>query len=142
MPVPGTGPVRRTFLKRAAVAAVAVVGGSLTSRRSAAAHLSVGEPEGSSTRRGPEPYIGEIIAVPYTFPPRGFAFCEGQTVPIASNQSLFSLIGVNYGGDGRSTFNLPDTRPAEAAAQKAARADRPPFRYAIAVGVGVYPSRA
>ena len=60
---------------------------------------------------------------------------------VQQNQALFSLIGNFYGGDGRTTFNLPDTRPLEAAAKKQARVQRPPFRYVIAL-TGTFPSRA
>lgn len=55
-------------------------------------------------------YIGEIILVDFNFPPVGWALCNGQTLPIASNAALFSLIGTTYGGDGSSTFALPDLR--------------------------------
>lgn len=57
-----------------------------------------------------DPFIGEIRLVPYNFAPRGWAFCEGQLLPIAQNQALFSLLGTTYGGDGRTTFALPDLR--------------------------------
>ena len=48
----------------------------------------------------PEPFIGQIILVPYTFAPTGWAFCAGQLLPIAQNTALFSLIGTTFGGDG------------------------------------------
>jgi microcystin-dependent protein len=57
-----------------------------------------------------EPYIGEIMLFGGNFPPRGWAFCDGQTVFISQNQALFSLLGTIYGGDGQSTFRLPDMR--------------------------------
>ncbi|AET70825.1 microcystin-dependent protein [Desulfosporosinus orientis DSM 765] len=57
-----------------------------------------------------EPFIGEISLVPYNFAPRGWAFCEGQLLPISQNQALFSLLGTTYGGDGVTTFALPDLR--------------------------------
>lgn len=57
-----------------------------------------------------EPFLGEIILVPYTFAPRGFAFCDGQLLSIAQNTALFALLGTTYGGDGRATFALPDLR--------------------------------
>lgn len=59
---------------------------------------------------GLEPFLGEIDLVPYNFAPQGWAFCEGQLLPIAQNQALFSLIGNTYGGDGITTFALPDLR--------------------------------
>ena len=57
-----------------------------------------------------EPFLGEIRLVPYTFAPRGWAFCEGQLLPINQNQALFALLGTNYGGNGQTTFALPDLR--------------------------------
>src|SRR5712691_3143496 len=57
-----------------------------------------------------DPFLGEIILVPYNFAPRGWAFCEGQLLPINQNTALFSLLGTTYGGDGRTTFALPDLR--------------------------------
>jgi len=55
-----------------------------------------------------EPFIAEIRMFTYNFAPRGWAFCDGQLLPIAQNTALFSLIGTTYGGDGRSTLGLPD----------------------------------
>ena len=57
-----------------------------------------------------EPYIGQIYLVGYNFAQRSFALCQGQLLPINSNQALFSLLGTIYGGDGRTTFQLPDLR--------------------------------
>ena len=57
-----------------------------------------------------EGYIGQIIMFGGNFAPRNWFFCSGQLLPIASYQSLFSIIGTTYGGDGRSTFALPDLR--------------------------------
>ena len=57
-----------------------------------------------------DPFIGEIRLFPYTFAPRGWALCNGQVLSIAQNTALFSLIGTIYGGDGRTTFALPDLR--------------------------------
>lgn len=88
-----------------------------------------------------DPFLGEIILVPYTFAPRGFVFCEGQALPISQNQALYSLLGNNFGGDGRTRFNLPDTRPVEEEMRRAGRTQFPPFRYVIALQ-GIYPSRA
>ena len=56
----------------------------------------------------PEPYIGEIRMFAGNFPPVGWMFCEGQTLPISENDALFTLIGTTYGGDGQETFNLPN----------------------------------
>ena len=57
-----------------------------------------------------QPYIGEIAIYPYNFAPQGWVKCDGQLLPIAQNTALFSLIGTMYGGDGESTFGLPDLR--------------------------------
>jgi microcystin-dependent protein len=57
-----------------------------------------------------EPFIGQIILVPYNFAPRGWAFCNGQLLSIAQNTALFSLLGTTYGGNGQTTFALPDLR--------------------------------
>ena len=57
-----------------------------------------------------EPYLGEIKIVPYNFVPQGWANCDGQIIPISQNNALFALIGTTYGGDGVSTFALPDLR--------------------------------
>jgi microcystin-dependent protein len=54
------------------------------------------------------PYIGEIRIFAGNFAPSGWAFCQGQLMPITDNDTLFSLIGVTYGGDGKATFALPD----------------------------------
>jgi len=56
------------------------------------------------------PFLGEIKLVSFAFPPKGWALCSGQILPINQNQALFSLLGTNYGGDGRTTFRLPDLR--------------------------------
>ena len=58
-----------------------------------------------------EPFLSEIRIVGFNFAPRGWAFCSGQLLPIAQNQSLYSLLGTTYGGDGRSTFGLRPARP-------------------------------
>ena len=55
-----------------------------------------------------QPYIGEIRMFAGNFPPSGWAFCNGQSIPISENDALFILIGTMYGGDGQETFNLPN----------------------------------
>jgi microcystin-dependent protein len=55
-----------------------------------------------------EPFLGEIKLVSFNFPPKGWAFCNGQLLPINQNQALFSIMGTTYGGDGRTTFALPN----------------------------------
>jgi microcystin-dependent protein len=55
-----------------------------------------------------EPFVGEIRMFGGNFAPAGWAFCQGQSIPISQNDTLFNLIGTTYGGDGQETFNLPD----------------------------------
>src|SRR5690606_34243412 len=55
-----------------------------------------------------DPFLAEIRIIGFTFAPRGWAFCNGQLLPISQNTALFSLLGVTYGGNGKSTFALPD----------------------------------
>ncbi len=55
-----------------------------------------------------EPFLAEIRIMSFNFPPKGWAFCDGQLLPINQNQALFSLLGTTYGGDGRVTFGLPN----------------------------------
>jgi len=54
------------------------------------------------------PYVGEIRMFGGNFAPAGWAFCNGQSIPISENETLFNLIGTTYGGDGQETFQLPD----------------------------------
>ena len=54
------------------------------------------------------PFVAEVRIFGFTFPPTGWAFCNGQIMPISQNTALFSLLGTNYGGDGKSTFGLPN----------------------------------
>src|SRR5947209_8209241 len=55
-----------------------------------------------------DPFVAEIRMFGFNFPPTGWAFCDGQLMPISQNTALFSLLGTFYGGDGKSTFALPD----------------------------------
>ncbi len=57
-----------------------------------------------------DPFLGEIIMFGGNFAPRGWAFCDGQLLPISQYSALFSILGTTYGGDGRTTFALPDLR--------------------------------
>ncbi|HEU0121792.1 MAG TPA: tail fiber protein [Bryobacteraceae bacterium] len=57
-----------------------------------------------------EPFLGQLMLVPYDFAPKGWALCNGQLLPIAQNSALFSLLGVTYGGNGTTNFALPDLR--------------------------------
>jgi len=57
-----------------------------------------------------EPFLAEVKIVGFNFPPRGWAQCDGQILPINQNQSLYSLLGTTFGGDGRTSFGLPELR--------------------------------
>ncbi|MEM7214389.1 MAG: tail fiber protein [Pseudomonadota bacterium] len=57
-----------------------------------------------------EPFMSEIKIIGFNFAPRGWAYCDGQILPINQHQSLYSLLGTTFGGDGRTTFALPDLR--------------------------------
>ncbi|HYF65319.1 MAG TPA: tail fiber protein [Herpetosiphonaceae bacterium] len=57
-----------------------------------------------------DPFVAEIRIFPFTFAPTGWAFCDGQLLPISQNTALFSLLGTTYGGNGKSNFALPDLR--------------------------------
>lgn len=70
--------------------------------------LSVAPP--ANAQIGVSPYLGEIMAVPYNFAPKGWAFCAGQLLAINQNQALFALLGTTYGGNGQTNFALPDLR--------------------------------
>lgn len=55
-----------------------------------------------------DPFVAEIRMFPFNFPPKGWAFCNGQLMPLSQNTALFSLLGTTYGGDGKTNFGLPD----------------------------------
>src|SRR6476659_9260979 len=55
-----------------------------------------------------DPFVAEIRIFPFNFAPRGWAWCDGQLMPLSQNTALFSLLGTTYGGDGKSNFALPD----------------------------------
>jgi microcystin-dependent protein len=59
-----------------------------------------------------DPFVAEIRIFPFNFAPKGWAFCDGQLLPISQNTALFSLLGTTYGGDGKSNFALPDLQGA------------------------------
>ena len=61
-----------------------------------------------------DPFVAEIRIFPFNFPPKGWAFCNGQLLPLSQNTALFSLLGTVYGGDGKSTFALPDLQDSAA----------------------------
>ena len=75
-----------------------IAGAALTVAAASATHVSA------------EPFLGEIAWVPYNFAPRGWQFCDGQLLPINQYSALFSLLGTTYGGDGRTTFGIPDLK--------------------------------
>jgi microcystin-dependent protein len=79
-----------------------------------------------------EPFIGEIRLFPYTYAPRNWAKCDGSLLRINSNQPLFSLLGTEFGGDGRTTFALPNLSSPPSGLNQGC--------YFIALQ-GVYPSR-
>ena len=81
---------------------------------------------------GQDDYVGEITIFAGNFAPRLHAFCEGQVLAISGNEALYSLLGTTYGGDGRTTFGLPNLKKAEKSLNGA--------RYIIALQ-GIYPSR-
>jgi microcystin-dependent protein len=82
---------------------------TLPTLRRAAVTLALGLTV-SSTADAREPYLGEIMYFSGNFCPRGWTVAEGQLLDISSNSALFSLLGTNFGGDGRTTFGLPDLR--------------------------------
>ena len=57
-----------------------------------------------------EPFLSEIRIMSFNFPPKGWAYCDGQLLPISQNKAMFALLGTIYGGDGQTTFALPDLR--------------------------------
>lgn len=95
---PGIVPLgRRSFLKRAAASLAGLFTFGIARRSDAAT-------------TGIEPYLGQIMLVSWNYPPRGWAFCNGQLLPINQNQALFSILGTTYGGNGQTNFALPDLR--------------------------------
>jgi len=88
---------RRGFLRKV----LALVAGGALLGKAKSAHADTMDAD---------PFIGEIMIFAGNFAPRGWAFCEGQLLPIAQNTALFSLLGTTYGGNGQTTFALPDLR--------------------------------
>jgi microcystin-dependent protein len=80
-----------------------------------------------------EPFIGQIVLFPYNFAPVGWARCDGSQLPIQQNSALFSLLGTEFGGDGRTNFALPNLGPVPSSGGA-------PVGYFIAVQ-GAYPNR-
>jgi microcystin-dependent protein len=79
--------------------------------------------------------LAEIKLFAGNFPPANWEFCQGQVLPINANEALFSLLGTQYGGDGITTFNLPNLAPLTPVGD-----DLPPINYIICVQ-GIYPQR-
>lgn len=133
---------RRSFVRGLSGFLAAIAGGSAAATAALPREAIARATDDVAFRTaGNEDWLGQIVQVPYNFAPRGFVFCEGQELLIQQNQALYSLIGNYYGGDGRTSFKLPDTRAVEESLKKTLRASRPPFRYAIALA-GTFPSRA
>lgn len=80
-----------------------------------------------------EPYLGQINAYPYPFEPANWALCDGRTLQISTNQALYSLLGTTFGGNGTTTFCLPNLRPAATGWGY--------VRYFMCVTNGIYPER-
>jgi microcystin-dependent protein len=93
-----------------------------------------------------DPFVGQILLLPFNFAPAGYAFCQGQLLPIAQNTALFSLLGTTYGGNGVSTFALPDLqgRVALGSGQGPGLSDRSPGETggsdAVTVGIAATPN--
>ena len=122
---PAAPDARRQFLRRAGGLGLGALGVGLVLSDDAWAGVearaerfgitpgAVVGPDGAPLSRAPlpsEPFIGEISIFGFNFAPRGWSTCDGQLLAISSNQALFSLLGTTYGGDGRTTFGLPDLR--------------------------------
>lgn len=92
-----------------------------------------------------EPFIGQIQYFGFYFQIRGWAFCNGQKLPIKNNQALFSLLGTYYGGDGIQTFALPDLREFKSPGVEyevgEMKADGKPYLKAQIAIEGIYPPR-
>lgn len=101
--LPTDGSSRRSWLKKLG----GVLGGGFLLSRSQPAAAS---PLGVAETTGLQSFLSEIMLVSFNFAPKGWAMCNGQILPINQNQALFSLLGTTYGGDGRTTFALPDLR--------------------------------
>lgn len=101
--LPAADSSRRSWFKKLG----AVLGGGLLLGKSQAAAAT---PLGVAETTGLNSFLSEIMLVSFNFAPRGWAMCNGQLLAINQNQALFSLLGTTYGGDGRTTFALPDLR--------------------------------
>jgi microcystin-dependent protein len=100
-------PNRRSFLQRSLVFFAGLTATPLLGRNKATPSVLFSS---NAPTVGIEPFLGEIMLVSYNFAPRGWALCAGQLLPIAQNQALFALLGTTFGGNGQTTFALPDLR--------------------------------
>lgn len=117
--------------------------GAATGFAAVAALVAAAASPAGSAQAASEPYLGEIMVVPYNFCPEGWALAGGQLLSIAQNTALFSLIGTEFGGNGQTTFALPNIPVTFAGAQTVAgnRVVGPlPLRACIAMQ-GVFPPR-
>lgn len=97
-------PARRSLLKRlTGLVAGSFLAGPMQALLGRTTPAAAGTLSGGS-----EPFVAEIVMFPFNFVPRGYARCDGQLLPISRNTALFSLLGTTYGGDGKSTFALPN----------------------------------
>ena len=96
---------RRTFLRQSLVGLVSTL---FATRLSATTNINNATVPFSLLEN--EPFLGEINICAYNFAPKGWAFCYGQLLPINQNQALFNLLGTTFGGNGQTTFALPDFR--------------------------------
>lgn len=94
---------RRGWLKKLG----GVLGGSVLLGKSRAAAAG---PQSVASVQGMPPFLSEIMLVAFDFPPKGWALCDGQLLPINQNQALFALLGTTYGGNGQTNFALPNLR--------------------------------
>lgn len=101
---PSDASSRRGWLKRLGGL---LAGGALLSKSTAA---SAHSGQSIASPQSYQPFLAEIMLVSFNFPPKGWAFCNGQVLPINGNQALFALLGTRFGGDGRVNFALPDLR--------------------------------
>jgi microcystin-dependent protein len=91
------------------------------------------------TAQASDAYLGQIMLFAGNFAPTGWALCEGQTLPIAENTALFAILGTTYGGNGTTTFCLPDLRDAQAPLRPKGSTVGPVYVIALR---GVFPSRS
>jgi microcystin-dependent protein len=99
-------PNRRSFLQRSLVFFAGLATTPLMGRNEVTPSVS----NALSPAVSEDPFLGEIMLVALNFAPLGWAFCEGQILQISQNSALFSLLGTTYGGNGQTTFGLPDLR--------------------------------